>query len=109
TGVSRFLQGVVLFVVAEQVLLGWAPSADRFTWAMENFPVWLGLIALAFTYRRFTLSKLCLVLLVIHSVILAVGGHYTYAKVPVGDWARDTFHLSRNHYDRLGHFAQGFV
>ena len=106
---TPFLRGIVAFVVAEQVILGWSPSADRFTWAMENFPVWLGLAALAFTYRRFTLSTLCLVLLAIHSLILAVGGHYTYAQVPLGDWVRDAFHLARNHYDRLGHFAQGFV
>jgi putative membrane protein len=71
--------------------------------------VWIGFVALAFTHRKFPLSTLCLVLLAVHSLILAVGGHYTYAKVPLGDWARDTFHLARNHYDRLGHVAQGFV
>jgi putative membrane protein len=76
---------------------------------MENFPVWIGIVAVALTHRKFPLSNLCLVLLAIHSLILAVGGHYTYAKVPLGDWARDTFHLARNHYDRLGHLAQGFV
>ena len=107
--VSKTLQWVGAFVVIEQVALGWSPSADRFTWAMENFPVWIGFIAIAATYRRFPLSNLCLVLLALHSLVLAVGGHYTYAKVPLGDWARDAFHLSRNHYDRLGHFTQGFV
>lgn len=61
------------------------------------------------THRTFPLSNLCLGLLAAHSVILAVGGHYTYAKVPLGDWVRDWFGLGRNHYDRLGHFAQGFV
>ena len=106
---SKTLKWVAAFTIVEQVTLGWAPRADRFTWVMENFPVWIGIIAIAFTCRRFPLSNLCLVLLAIHSLILAVGGHYTYAKVPLGDWARDAFHLSRNHYDRLGHFAQGFV
>jgi len=106
---SKTLKWIFAFVIVEQVTLGWSPSADRFTWVMENFPVWIGVVVLAFTYRRFPLSNLCLVLLASHSLILAVGGHYTYAKVPLGDWARDTFHFARNHYDRLGHFAQGFV
>ena len=106
---SNTLKMIAVFVIVEQVALGWSPSADRFTWAMENFPVWIGVAVVAFTHQRFPLSTLCLVLLAIHSLILAVGGHYTYAKVPIGDWARDTFHLARNHYDRLGHFAQGFV
>ena len=55
------------------------------------------------------MSRLCLVLLAIHAVILAVGGHYTYAKVPFGDWMKDWFGFERNHYDRIGHFAQGFI
>jgi putative membrane protein len=100
---------ICVFVILEQVLLGWSPSADRLTWALENFPVWVGFIAIALTHRSFPLSNLSLVLLAIHSLILAVGGHYTYAKVPLGDWVRDTFHFARNHYDRLGHVAQGFV
>jgi putative membrane protein len=107
--VNWTLKWIAVFVTVEQVALGWSPSADRFTWIMENFPVWIGVVAIALTYQRFPLSNICLVLLAIHSLILAVGGHYTYAKVPLGDWARDTFHLSRNHYDRLGHFMQGFA
>jgi putative membrane protein len=103
------LKWVAVFVLTEQLLLGWSPSADRFTWLMENVPVWIGGVAIACTWRRFPLSNLCLILLAIHSLILAVGGHYTYAKVPLGEWARDAFHFSRNHYDRVGHFAQGFV
>ena len=100
---------VAAVALLAQITLGWAPSADRFTWAMENFPVWIGL-GLLFAFRsKFQLSNLCLVLLGIHSVVLAVGGHYTYAKVPIGDWAAHCFHLSRNPYDRLGHLAQGFV
>jgi putative membrane protein len=99
----------VLFVIVVQVALGIAPRADRMTWTLENFPVWLMLIALLATRRRFPLSDLAVALLALHSVILAVGGYYTYARVPLGDWVRDAFHLSRNHYDRLGHFVQGFV
>lgn len=106
---NKPLPWVLVLVVVEQVLLGWVPSADRFTWMMENFPVWIGFPIVLFTHRRFPLSTLCLVLLLLHSLVLAVGGHYTYAKVPLGDWARNAFHFSRNHYDRLGHFAQGFV
>lgn len=95
--------------VAVQVVLGFSPKADRMTWALENVPVWIELVVLSFTHRRFPLSALCLHLLAVHSVILALGGHYTYAKVPLGDWVRDAFGPARNHYDRLGHFAQGFI
>jgi len=101
----RVLLASVLFV---EVLLGWAPQADRFTWALENFPVWIGLIALVRTHRRFPLSDLCLTLLALHAVILAIGGHWTYAKVPAGDWVKEALGWARNPYDRLGHLAQGF-
>lgn len=100
---------VALVTLAVQIGLGWHPQADRFTWAMENVPVWIG-IALLFKYRnQFPLSNLCIALLGVHGLILAVGGHYTYAKVPLGDWAASAFHLARNPYDRLGHLAQGFI
>src|SRR6185503_4235086 len=103
------LPWVIALIVAVQIALGIAPKADRFTWALENAPVWIGLVALAFTHKRFPLSALCLNLFAIHSMILALGGHYTYARVPLGNWVRDAFGLARNHYDRLGHFVQGFV
>jgi len=103
------LSWLIAVVLAAQVALGISPQADRLTWALENGPVWLGVGLLAFTHRRFPLSALCLHLLALHSLILALGGHYTYAKVPLGDWARDAFGLARNHYDRVGHFAQGFI
>lgn len=103
------LSWVVALVLAVQIVLGFSPQADRLTWALENAPVWVGLVVLSFTHRRFPLSALCLHLLAVHALILALGGHYTYAKVPLGDWVRDAFGLARNHYDRLGHFAQGFI
>lgn len=103
------LPWLIVIVLAAQVALGISPQADRMTWALENGPVWLGVGLLAFTQRRFPLSSLCLHLFAIHSLILALGGHYTYAKVPIGDWVRDAFGLARNHYDRVGHFAQGFI
>jgi putative membrane protein len=104
-----FERVLIIVVIVVQVALGLSPKSDRITWALENAPVWIGLILLACTYRRFPLSRLCLTLLAIHSVILAVGGHYTYAKVPLGDWVKEWLGLQRNHYDRLGHFVQGFI
>ncbi len=103
------LPWLIAIIVAVEIALGVSPKADRMTWALENLPVWVGLILLAFTHRKFPLSRLCLNLFAIHAIILAVGGYYTYAKVPLGDWVRDAFGLARNHYDRLGHFVQGFV
>jgi putative membrane protein len=82
---------------------------DRLTWWLEVAPVLMGLVALGATYRGFPLTRLAYVLVFLHMVILLVGGHYTYARVPPFDWLRDAFDLSRNHYDRLGHLAQGFV
>ena len=82
---------------------------DYFTWFLEVAPVMMGL-PLAFVFRRrFPLTNLLLVLLWFHCVILIVGGHYTYARVPLGDWAMSWFGWTRNNYDKLGHFAQGFV
>lgn len=82
---------------------------DLVTWVLEVAPAVFGLAVLAATYRRFRFTNLLYVLMTVHAIILVVGGHYTYARVPVGDWVRDAFDLSRNHYDRFGHFAQGFV
>lgn len=82
---------------------------DRFTWFLEVLPVLAGVPLLAVTFRRFPLTFLAYSLIAAHAVILMVGGHYTYAEVPLFNWLRDAFGLARNHYDRLGHFAQGFV
>jgi putative membrane protein len=83
--------------------------ADYFTWLLEVAPALIALPILIATRRRFPLTPLAYVLIAIHATILMVGGHYTYAKVPLFDWLRDTLHLARNHYDRLGRLAQGFV
>lgn len=104
-----FTPTVLILVLAVQIGLGWAPAADRTTWALENAPVWVGLILIIASRRRFPLSHLCLGLLAVHSVVLAIGGHWTYAKVPAGDWVRDALGLTRNPYDRLGHLIQGFA
>lgn len=82
---------------------------DYFTWILEVIPAIIGAVILAATYRRFRFTPLVYTLIAIHMVILMIGGHYTYAEVPIGNWIRDQFGLSRNHYDRVGHFAQGFV
>lgn len=87
---------------------GIAP-VDRLTWWMETLPVMLGLLLLFATRRTFPLTPLVYRLLFVHGLILMLGGHYTYARVPVGFWVQDAFDLARNHYDRLGHLAQGFV
>jgi putative membrane protein len=93
------------------LVLAWSGFApfERLTWFLEVMPAFIGLGVMAATWRKFPLTPLVTVLIGLHIAILAVGGKYTYALVPVGDWVRDYFHLARNHYDRLGHFAQGFV
>lgn len=104
-GVALTLLGGVLAVLAWS---GIGPH-DYETWALEVFPAVIAMVVLGATYHRFRFTPLVYVLIALHCVLLMVGGHYTYAEVPIGTWARDAFHLSRNHYDRLGHFTQGFV
>lgn len=82
---------------------------DRFTWFLEVLPALMGLAALAITYRRFRLTRLVYLLIWIHAIILLVGGHYTYARVPLFDWLSQALDLGRNNYDKLGHLAQGFI
>jgi putative membrane protein len=101
---------IVLFV-AGLVVLGWSAVRphDYFTWVMEVAPILIGVPILVATYRRFPLTPLLYRLIFVHAVILMVGGHYTYAEVPLGFWMQRAFGFARNHYDRIGHFAQGFV
>jgi putative membrane protein len=102
---------VAVLLAATLAVLLWSGIApyERGTWWMEVFPVLVGLPTLVVTYRRAPLSRLLYRLLFLHAVILMVGGHYTYARVPAGFWVQDLWSLARNPYDRLGHFAQGFV
>ena len=79
------------------------------TWLLEVAPILIVAPILVLTARRFPLTPLVYRLLFVHALILMLGGHYTYAKVPLGFWAQDAFGLARNHYDRVGHLAQGFV
>jgi putative membrane protein len=79
------------------------------TWVMEVFPIFLAVPILFFTWRRFPLTPLVYTLIFVHALILMLGGHYSYARVPLGFWMEQAFGFARNHYDRIGHFAQGFV
>ncbi|MES9935422.1 MAG: DUF2238 domain-containing protein [Sedimenticola sp.] len=99
------LAAVSLFLLAS----GFDPVADRYTWFLETVPVMIGIAILVPSYRVFTLTPLLYRLLALHALILMIGGHYTYAEVPLFNWLRDTLELSRNHYDRVGHLAQGFI
>ena len=82
---------------------------DLFTWFLEVIPALIGVVLVIVTYNRFRLTTLVYTLLCFHSIILMIGGHYTYAEMPLFNWLRDEFGLARNYYDRVGHFAQGFV
>jgi putative membrane protein len=82
---------------------------DMATWWMEVAPVLIAAPVLLWTYKRFPLTTLVYTLIFVHACILILGGHYTYARVPLGFWVQDVFGFARNHYDRLGHFAQGFI
>ena len=101
---------ISLFLVFAAVLL-WSGTRphDYFTWVLEIFPAVIAAGVLAITYPRFQFTTFVYTLITIHACILFVGGHYTYAEVPLFNWIRDHWHLARNDFDRVGHFAQGFV
>jgi len=107
--VHRHFYMVLLSILSAVFVWSAIHPADRLTWALEVAPVVIALPLLIVTYRSFVFTPLVYVLILIHALILLVGGHYTYAEVPWFNWLRDTYELSRNYYDRLGHFAQGFV
>jgi putative membrane protein len=96
-------------VVAVALAISAIGPTDRLTWWLEVAPVLLAAPVLIATARRFPLTHLVYILIAIHALILILGGHYTYAKVPLGYWLQDLFDFARNPYDRIGHLAQGFV
>ena len=100
---------ILLIVGAGWLLLSGINPHDRLTWVLEVAPIFIGLPILFVTFARFRLTPLTYRLLFVHALILMLGGHYTYAQVPLGYWLQDLFGFARNHYDRIGHFAQGFV
>ena len=101
----------VALLAAGAVLLVWSGlnPADRTTWILEVFPIFIAVPLLLATAKRFPLTPLAYRLIFVHALILMLGGHYTYAQVPLGFWMERVFGFTRNHYDRIGHFAQGFV
>ena len=100
---------ILLGVTAVALIVSGIAPHDRATWWMEVAPVLIGAPILIATFSRFPLTPLLYRLIFVHALILILGGHYTYARVPLGFWAQELFDFSRNHYDLLGHFAQGFV
>jgi len=104
----NYLKVLLFTLIAVFIWSGIEPK-DRFTWWLEIFPVIIALAIIIPTFKRFPLTPLLYCLLWGHCVILLVGGHYTYAEVPLFNYIRDIFEQSRNNYDKLGHLAQGFV
>ena len=100
-----------LWIIVYTATLLWSGlhPKDPMTWLLEVLPAIIGFIAMATTRKRFPLTPLVYNLILLHCIILMIGGHYTYAEVPLFDWIRDWTGGSRNNYDKIGHFAQGFV
>jgi putative membrane protein len=98
-------------LIATFVAFVWSAiaPADRLTWVMEVFPALIAIPVLLWIYPRYRFSTLVYALIALHASILFIGGHYTYAEVPLFNWLKAAYHLDRNYYDRVGHFAQGFV
>jgi putative membrane protein len=107
--VQRREPPALLIVLAACLAWSAVGAHDRFTWFLEVAPIFAGVPVLVATYRRFPLTPLAYRLIFVHGLILMLGGHYTYSEVPLGFWMKDLFGFARNHYDRIGHFMQGFV
>lgn len=100
---------VLLGVGALALVISGIQPYDRLTWWLEVAPILIGVPLLILSYRRFPFTGLAYRLVFVHALILMLGAHYTYARVPLGFWVQDLLDLGRNHYDRVGHFAQGFI
>lgn len=102
---------IYTLLIAILILIIWSAinPFEYFTWFLEVLPAIIGLLILIITCKKFRFSNLIYLLIFFHCTILIVGGHYTYAEVPLFEWIQNTFNQSRNNYDKLGHFAQGFV
>ena len=102
---------IKIFLLIYFIVFIWSAinPKDYFTWFLEVFPAIIALIILTFTYKNFKFTPLVYSLILIHSIILMVGGHYTYSEVPLFDFIKDVFNHDRNNYDKLGHFAQGYI
>jgi len=106
-GMKKYAVLVFLFVAALAVSA--ISPHDYFTWILEVFPAIIGFFILVFTFKNFQFTYLTYVMILLHCCVLFIGGHYTYAMVPAFNWVRDIFHQTRNNYDKVGHFFQGFV
>jgi len=104
---NKYLTLIILFFAG--LIISAINPHDYFTWILEVFPAILGFLALLLTFKRFRFTYLTYVFILLHCYVLFIGGHYTYAMVPAFDWIRDVFHQTRNNYDKVGHFFQGFV
>ena len=101
----------VMWLMVFFIVFTWSAinPIDRLTWFLEVLPALIGLVLIVFTRKTFPLTSLLYGLILVHCVILMIGGHYTYAEVPLFDWFKEWFGWERNNYDKVGHFAQGFV
>lgn len=100
---------LLLTLLLPVFIWSWINPFDRLTWWLEAFPAILAVILLAATFKKFRLTDLVYIVIAAHVVLLLIGAHYTYARMPLFNLIRDALDLERNHYDRLGHFVQGFV
>jgi putative membrane protein len=100
---------VLIFLFFLGLILSGISPHDYFTWLLEVFPAIIGIIVLISTFYKFRLTYFTYSLILVHCYILFIGGHYTYAEVPLFEWIKDICHQTRNNYDKVGHFAQGFV
>lgn len=98
---------IILFLIG--IIISGIQPHDYFTWLLEVFPAIVGLIILVLSYKKFSFTMLTYWMILVHCYILFIGGHYTYAEVPLFDWIKELLHQSRNNYDKVGHFAQGFI
>jgi len=105
---SPALPAALLALVAVALVASGIRPYDRLTWVLEVLPMLIAVPLLLATYRRFPLTPLAYGLIALHALILVLGAHYTYARVPLGFWMQDAFDFTRNHYDRIGHLMQGF-
>lgn len=100
---------ILIFLFLTGLTISAINPHDYFTWFLEVFPAIIGFVVLVLTYKRFQFTYFTYCFILVHCYILFIGGHYTYAEVPAFNWLRDIFYQARNNYDKVGHFAQGFV
>lgn len=105
------MENKIIYLIIFTIVLIWSGinPHDYFTWFLEVFPAILGVVILILTYKKFEFTSFAYFFILVHCCILFVGGHYTYAEVPLFDWIKEVFNQTRNNYDKVGHFAQGFI